>query len=268
MSFDLQITFGGMFLLVRDYEVGKSSVLLPKVENHRPAHTATMHFYRNGKIEQRDLPPHVDLTGLPTADGLSFELPQRLIDLDLITREPIARDILEPGHDLLSSLVDIDKGRYQASARGGRWQLGNRPPRFMATAIVWVVRNIELSGGRDYLRERLGTDLEPNPSHPNGVNGQTLQLGIFNTPDNDKPSDLPSTGNQGEIPQPGDEVHHFSAFYRLYKDPANRPNPRFKDLGGRAGRNIDVAANITDPESTTGIRYTCIGGVATAAEQP
>jgi hypothetical protein len=55
-------------------------------------------------------------------------------------------------------------------------------------------------------------------------------------------------------------VDHFGAFYYLYKDPAETPNPAFEDLGDRSELKIDVINEIR------GTDYTCIAATATAEE--
>lgn len=263
MAFDLHITFGGMCLLVRDYQMERLCVLLPPVppEMGHP-HTSTLHVKVGGEVKCVSLAGlHLDLSPLPTDDGLAFNFPLNLVDLDYVTREAVARDLLG---DLTSgsvlSTITLAAGSCGGVSRGARWCLGSRPPRFMATTVEWVIRSVDraaVDGLAEYTRcdaSELIKTIESNHT-------PALHVGIFNTPKHDKPSELPPINRPLDRPAPGVEIRHFDAFYGLYKDPAGRPTPKFKDLGEQSRSKLYL------PTEIYGVDYTCVAATATAEER-
>lgn len=262
MEFNLNITFGGMCLLVRDYEDAQLWILLPHVRDADHPHTATLHFNCGANVEQLPMPPLLDLRALPTMEKLVLDFPQRLLDLDYITREPVSRDLLQPvASSEFASVIVLDAGACVGASMGGRWRLGSRPPRFMATTVEWLITGISFEA-----LSRLSESLDYNPNEVEKAYAQsrnsTLCIGIFNTPSHDKPSELPLPPPTDSLPtpRPDHQVRHFAAFYTLYQDPAGRPRPRFFDLGKQAKR-IQVQNEIR------GVDYTCIAATASAEER-
>jgi hypothetical protein len=147
MTFNLHITFGGMCLFVRDYQEKRLCVLLPKVPpgiGH--PHTATLHFALDGQVQSVPMPPHLDFGELRGEEKLALDFPQRLVDLDYITCKPVSRDLLDArGSDVISSLITLRAGYCRGASKGARWRLGHRPPRFMATTVEWVIKDVSSS---------------------------------------------------------------------------------------------------------------------------
>jgi hypothetical protein len=260
MPLNLHITFGGMCLLVRDYQQEQLSVLLPAVPHAEKPHTATLHFKLGSQVHSVAMVRHLNLTRLPTHEELSLDFPQRLVDLDYVTGEAISRELLTgPNSNRVSSLVTLKAGYCRGVSKGARWHLGSRPPRFMATTVEWVIGNIDPEA-----LPLFSEYSEPSVREwENTVRSQgdgTIHIGIFNTPDDDKPISLPPTETPDDDLEAGLEVHHFGAFYHLYDTPMESPLPVFKDTGRQPGSKMKALNQIM------GVTYTCIAATATAEE--
>lgn len=261
MVVDLQITFGGMCLLARDFHEEQLCVLLPVVRpDECHAHTATLHYYgRDDKLQNIDMPRDLDLRDLPCCEELSLDLPHRVVDLDYVVQEPISRDLVAgPLPDTIAARVLLRAGHCDGASRGARWRLGRRPARYISTTISWLIRgiNLEKENSLGALSNLLGTG-------PNGAVSpldRTFHIGIFNSEPDDKPTELPPRRGPGK-PQPTPlDAHHFKAFYCLYNNPAEMEPPVFEDSEERRNARLGALVGIR------GIKYSCIAATATVAE--
>lgn len=130
----------------------------------------------------------------------------------------------------------------------------------MATMVEWVIKSVNRDAVQ-VLAEYAHCDASELINGVDSSGVPELHIAIFNTPEKDKPCELPPQRRPDSRPGPGTEVRHFAAFYGLYEDPAGKPIPRFKDLGDQFRTKIDGSGEIR------GVDYNCIAGVATAEER-
>lgn len=266
MPFDLHITFGGMCLLVRDYSASRLCVLMPPVSHH--PHDAILLYdgrYENGsgKPGVKQVPMEnlsLDLSALTTRDPLELELPGGLVDLDYITQQSVSRTLIDDadtGGRVLSKVL-LAAGSPGKPSRGGRWRLGSRPPRFMATAVEWIIRDIQQEDLELTLRG-LNQHSDQPTRRLRPAQDRSIRLWIFHTPPSEIPERLPPPGPTRR-PVPNEVAHHFEAFYSLYSRPADTPLPRFCNLGGEGLESLRADAK------PMGSELTCVAAAGTAEE--
>jgi hypothetical protein len=233
MSFDLRITFTGLFLFIPEQD--RVHVLMPVTSDHAHAHhehgverhvarlLVSKTHQKNGAGSPRDPGFHtVDLANSFLAIGrrnshIDSNMEGReLVDLTEIVERKVSRRLLK-GADpkRLFSRVTLHAGQATNHAPGAVWTLnGKTQP--MTYQVEWTVPDSENSGDSLELMPGKVPTLFPLPDEITGK--QTIRIDIVHVP-------------EAELTQPPAKPepngNHFLALYDLYENPAARPRPEF-----------------------------------------
>lgn len=288
MSFQLNIEFAGMCLLVHDTETGggRLQVLLPPTGTHGSAHgghtaptdetndgadEVPLHVARlvyHAALEQQDSGSGHDVREVPL-DDISLDLsgvesnsdfrpgmPREVVNLTDVTSKPVSRSLFRgDGGGRLVSRLTMAHGEVSWHHRGGIFQFPSQPPRRMAIAVRWTL-DIESDRLSLKLAPIDGTspdrslDLFPGPD-------RKLHLYVFHSPDFEIPGTLPPPYAQGKPPKPGEEATHFRSYYDLI-DGVNVPRPVPVYVG-----ESDAAKSEGEMKGIQGLTHTCMTATAT-----
>lgn len=254
MSFDLDITIGGMCLLVPDPVNQKLHVLLPEI----PAtcrHDARLLFLKKyvnengGDKEKEEVTLNgrtldnfadlrcsnpLDLNIYPQVFDFATASPPRTVDRGLLT------GALKPNVRFRMTLSGGDAVRL---APGGFWKFDGGAPRRVATSIKWRLADIEANA----LTLDVG-DGAPKTLRPwNEGTGDKIRLFLLHLPEKEIldsiPADLP--GPSHPAPDPGEEAHHFPFYYDLLTPRAGEQKLTFWSDGGEAPNEENRGSELT-----------------------
>lgn len=243
MSFDLRIQFMGLAMYVPEGE-STMHVLLPATERHacggedgharhagvephysrivydeayeRPGQTQLSRRYRMIDFEGRVL----DLTGLPTGEGLDVRLTDELPSMDAVAR-PVPRALVRGmPNGRLAGRVALDAGALSHYTLGATFHLDDETrSQRMTTQTEWTVRGItarlpESEGGWEVLPE--APVQGPAEGEVSALPrlypiGQNIQLMVFNAIASEFPPDGPSF----RIERAPTDADHFGAYYDI-----------------------------------------------------
>jgi hypothetical protein len=266
MSFELKITFTGLFLFVPEPGSQRMHVLLPKSPHGPMQHIPCLYYdqgYKTGgplgtdPLAQIALDDHVlDLSGY--AGVIDPKLPN-LVNLNDITNDRIAPDRIDKDiDDRLTSRIELAAGSAYTEATG-RWDLVQptilsppaSPVARMAWWMEWTIPDTMIGASQ---LDLMFTELHKAPTqkpvtlHPkNGyieLHARHLMAG----------EPIPTAGNTkptGLLPPPGFTADHFRSYYKVYLNP----------LAGRDTVPAWRGDGNSDGEWGEGAPYTCmIGG--------
>lgn len=242
MSFYLEITIGGLCVLVPEFDsAGQPKslhVLMPQTpetgdHEHRPYlfylkryHEPTAGLVAPYEIDLTD--KELDLSSLTSDIPLNLSLSSRVFDFEKAhTKRSVDRALLNwPGlpTDRLRSRMRVNTGAEIPDfiLPGARWMHENVPVP-MATAIVWKVGQVPGT--------ELKLNVEPRPLKPidEGTGaGPAIRLFLLHVPKKEKLQSIPvRLPGPSEIPEPPFEADHFHHVYPLLMPPDMGPNPWF-----------------------------------------
>lgn len=240
MSFQLNIMFGGMCLLVHDEKGRELQVLMPPTGKSH-AHGGVPidpHFCRisyepsqaqpdgtpDTKLVQVDIEGYsIDLAGLPTSADFTPAMPAEVTNLNEASSRPVDRSLFEerPGSRLLSRMA-FAKGKVTWRHPGVPWHLGAGPAKPRAIAVTWSIADVSGDSLTLEMRPLNGApERTPTTLYPKR-NGQ-LDLYVFHAPELEIPTSLPLGFLGGPPPAPGQPADHFRAFYTLLEQPVGDP---------------------------------------------
>jgi hypothetical protein len=297
MTFDLNITFGGMCLLVKEAD-GGVRVLMPPVGRggHTPGghedhgetnvhrHDVNLVYARGhaspGGQEAHELapPPHdfanrqIDLSGIEGSpsikqnDLMNFSDLSLRVNPELLVPKPDAR-VMSQVVFAAGSLTDCDKG--------GRWMIGADGPRHLAISFTWTIPGIEgesLIVPVTALRNG-GADRELR-LYPMEFDGQSaINLYIYNVTEDERIACLPPrrsdrnvpghdeyckpAPDENDVPVEGYRAKHFAAFYSLLA-------PALSDPPLPVFKDLGVQKAGREDVGRMGTKVTCVAGQAAA----
>lgn len=268
MSFDLNIMFAGMCLLVEDPADTKLYALMPPAApgggTGKHDHLARL-YYREGHRTAGSTPAGAPirkhelehrLLDLTSVKGTSTEmptLPSELFNMDGLMNRRVSRDLLTgDGSKRVISRVVVPSGVVTDTNPGANWRIGEEGPRPMATWVTWTIPDVAGESLEFYLHPLSGGGTsERIELHPMKIGTKaSIDLYIFHTTRDDQPAHLPPVAKPADL-RPGAEAVHFRHFYTLFDHP---PVPVFES---------DAAA-VTDVEAPKmGMRPICVSATAT-----
>lgn len=288
MSFQLNIDFAGMCLLVHDKTGSTLRVLLPETgiegsgdddhaartsgaggpEPEVPPHVAQLVYdsarERRGGSTSTQLRKHplegmsLDLTRLQSNSTFEPDIPPGVVNLVEATSKPVSRSLFHgDGGGRLVSRISLARGEAAVRHPGGRWRFPSGSPRPMAIAVRWT---LEIEG--DSLT--LGIDAMDGTSSGRPVElfpgpRDTLDLYIFHSPEDEIPHTLPPRYGKGPHPVPGQRATHFRAYYQLIEGLEERPQaPVYVDEGEAAEPEEEGKT-----KGMLGLKFTCMTATAT-----
>ena len=247
-TFELQITFYGLCLFVPDDGRKTMHVLLPATGTHGTHHVeehllllAYDRAYedRSGSEPLSGQPRSFDMSGsVPrwtnrSTGRLDLALPAEVANVSSVWGKPVRKGLLTgprpaPG---LASRMSMSTGAQGGHLRGARWVFGGET-RELTHALNWAIPGVGEEGlAWDPNSWEKGKDVPPSLF----PRGGRIQLYVFHIPDEEKPTRLPPAPLPGGEPSPGEEAHHFAAFYDLLDSPSSRELPKYKGQDSAPG---------------------------------
>jgi hypothetical protein len=251
MSFDLEITIGGLCLLVPEKDATGSPkslhVLMPETptsgtHEHRACllYLKRYHDPAAGAVDREmiDLAgKELDLATVTSDTPLDLSLSREVFDFSKAPTKRSVDSALVNWSGFPTGLRSRARLNMGAEVRhrilpGGIWMLENAPFQ-MATAIVWRLRNVP--------GDRLALSVAPQPlvAIDEGF-GPTIRLFLLHVVPKEVPGTIPATlPGPTVIPKPPFEADHFHHYYPLLNPTRPAPNPWFVGLPGT----VDLHAN-------------------------
>lgn len=288
MSFQLNIEFAGMCLLVHDTETGggRLQVLLPPTGTDgsgHGGHTAPTDETSNGAdmiplhvarlvyhaaYEQLDSASDhevrkvaldgisLDLSGVASNSDFRADMPREVVNLADVTSNPVSRSLFQGnGGGRLVSRITMAHGAVSWRHGGGIFQFPSNSPRRMAIAVRWTLEidsdslNLKLASFDGSSQDR-SLELFPGPD-------RKLHLYVFHSPEDEIPGSLPPRYAQSNPPKKGEAATHFRAYYDLtdgVEDPAPVPSYAGESEGAKAEGGT---------KGILGLHLTCMTATAT-----
>lgn len=260
-TFDLEITFTGLCLYVRDG--AKLHVLMPSAAGcHIEKHESRVYTNRNWKRWEELGNCELDLSDLGGGSAANFDLPPTIFDFATLGYS-VPQKYLKEDHPELYTRITLMNGEASFVEDGALWAMTDDRAKCEATAPVemshqlrWKINDVP----RDHLRwafRQFGSNTPGENPYPRPTAAKKLELHITHAPKENHPDGKGST----PVPKECESRTHFEAYYSLLPSATLKPLPYFHDIG-----RVTVPTAMKDGRAVArgwaGMVFTCMSAQA------
>jgi hypothetical protein len=242
---EIRIVYSGLCLFVPQEEPPQVHVLFPATDSIGIERHHAVLVFDSAHLTAGSQAPSGVLSVVPITNralvagggsGAETKICDEVVNLSPVTGRPIPDDLLDG--ELAPEIVariSMTAGAMTAVAAGACWEWDPGQTRRLAHRAEWTIH----SGG---------TQLDLNPAAAEGeveVEDAESRIPIlFPTTGNDRitllafhvrPSELPPEPDAPDEPSPGDQPHHFYAYYPVFRSLVTVRLPSFGSLAGPCG---------------------------------